>query len=518
MLKMLLESIPTGKERARLLWLAGLTVAAIGWGISEVPNPQIASVVGSGNRMGQLGPCGCAVNPRGGIARLVQWRQGTKPALWVDSGENLFALPEMNLQLASVWKAKALLLADAYRHLGIHYMLPGGKDFAAGPEFLADWFERSAIRAIAANLLPPKTFPPFWSSWAQASVGAENWIVTGVVSSAFLPKGWVVEDPEKALRVVLDATANTPSRRVLVLSTLTLAQNKRLAETIRPDWILASSDDITDAVVQHGTTQIFHQRREAQSLLAIQPPEKVDEVWLDETWDAKTKLAKSWETRSRVVSTENRSIAIRANPSAIPRGGKAGSKLVANAYICKQCHLPQHQFWEKTQHASAYLVLFAKDQHFDPECVACHSLGFGNRNGFTSIADPLILKGVPPRKSGQKPVLETILEEAFVDEKNKSPLDSRKEPERYLKLKQKFHQAMDQRALRPGWEKVFAGVQCEHCHGNRWEHAHSKKPGAPTASPVSSQVCTQCHTPQRDPDFAFSKKLPQVACPRISRN
>ena len=52
---------------------------------------------------------------------------------------------------------------------------------------------------------------------------------------------------------------------------------------------------------------------------------------------------------------------------------------------CIECHQPFVESWEKTQHASAFATLKGVGKSGDPECLKCHTVGFGEAGGFYSI-------------------------------------------------------------------------------------------------------------------------------------
>jgi hypothetical protein len=63
-------------------------------------------------------------------------------------------------------------------------------------------------------------------------------------------------------------------------------------------------------------------------------------------------------------------------------------KFVGSA-ACKECHKAEFDVWDESRHAGAYQTLSehpdAKPPHnrqFDPECVICHTVGFGYESGF----------------------------------------------------------------------------------------------------------------------------------------
>jgi hypothetical protein len=59
----------------------------------------------------------------------------------------------------------------------------------------------------------------------------------------------------------------------------------------------------------------------------------------------------------------------------------------AAAAACERCHPAEVAKWQTTKHSRAYDVLVAKGKDEDPECVACHTLGFASDGGFVSKAD-----------------------------------------------------------------------------------------------------------------------------------
>ena len=50
---------------------------------------------------------------------------------------------------------------------------------------------------------------------------------------------------------------------------------------------------------------------------------------------------------------------------------------------CRLCHLKEHKSWKKTKHASNFEVLIGAERS-NPDCVRCHTTGFGKPGGFVS--------------------------------------------------------------------------------------------------------------------------------------
>ena len=49
---------------------------------------------------------------------------------------------------------------------------------------------------------------------------------------------------------------------------------------------------------------------------------------------------------------------------------------------CGQCHEKNLANWKKTKHARAYKTLQRVKRQGDPNCISCHTLGFGMEKGF----------------------------------------------------------------------------------------------------------------------------------------
>ncbi len=61
---------------------------------------------------------------------------------------------------------------------------------------------------------------------------------------------------------------------------------------------------------------------------------------------------------------------------------------------CKECHQPFVDSWEGTRHAMAFPSLERVGKAGDPECIRCHTVGFGEEGGFYSAETTPGLKNV----------------------------------------------------------------------------------------------------------------------------
>src|SRR5262249_36647376 len=88
---------------------------------------------------GQLVPCGCSPDQRGGLPRAVATAKKFRDALVIDAGELLFESPQKPApQLLTQKQLKARVLAAGDELLGAWARAVGERDLALGPQFAAD--------------------------------------------------------------------------------------------------------------------------------------------------------------------------------------------------------------------------------------------------------------------------------------------------------------------------------------------------------------------------------------------
>lgn len=192
---------------------------------------------------------------------------------------------------------------------------------------------------------------------------------------------------------------------------------------------------------------------------------------------------------------------------------------------CVQCHQTQYDVWKVSKHATAMIPLYIRNQHKNPECVKCHSVGLQEPGGFTQVSNPFL------KKDGTQEALETFLEKLV--QTTEIPKDVKAEMEKNPKIKdaiqkknikglmvelrelpafdawlrKRYIEAME----KSKWKKDFMGVQCENCHGARGLKDLAQKPvphfskSGLFSKKVSQSACLTCHTQAQDPTFDFHK-------------
>jgi hypothetical protein len=68
------------------------------------------------------------------------------------------------------------------------------------------------------------------------------------------------------------------------------------------------------------------------------------------------------------------------------------------SFVCRRCHDHAYDVWQKSAHSHAYRTLAEakrpENRQYDPECIVCHTVGFGYRTGFADAVKTPHLKDV----------------------------------------------------------------------------------------------------------------------------
>jgi hypothetical protein len=63
----------------------------------------------------------------------------------------------------------------------------------------------------------------------------------------------------------------------------------------------------------------------------------------------------------------------------------AGTSPFVGSASCTVCHESAAKAWQASRHAGAIATLEAVGKAFDPNCVVCHSVGFGKEGGYLGL-------------------------------------------------------------------------------------------------------------------------------------
>ena len=409
--------------------------AAVGVEPFDLGKPDLVLLI-TGRNNGQLEICNCAgeampggLSRRGGL--FVSYRRAFPQTLAVDVGDFLPAQPD-ELRNDALARAYALLAYDA--------LAAGDQEFAVGAEELQRLADDHALPVFSTEVTLKRLDVP--ASVAKTAAGRRVVFFSAVEEDAFrfLPQ---------------------PVRPALMWREHTLAES--LAAVGEEDFVVVvahGGDALADRVAVLGRVNLILRAHTSQSDPQIRFANSVPVVKVGGS-DFVGALAVKFDPGAGPrVSSRNLELRVEAVDARWPADARVFQVYQAYAHAdmrrvldadkpegltyvpsatCGACHTAEFAGWQKSRHARAYKTLTDIRREGDPNCLMCHTSGFGTARGFTTIKQT-------PR---------------------------------------------------------LANVNCQSCHRfNLIAGRHGDNP-APRPDRPDEKVCTSCHTPVTAPNFNF---------------
>jgi len=348
----------------------------------------------SGDDQGVLAACGCPSNPSGGLAKREaladEIRRARPNSILIDSGD-LFPEKPGAVKLRYVAEAAAGRGHRPFDAIGM-----GDQEFAVGLPVLRELMENYDLRFICSNVYDqagefvaaPHIVMEFGGGEEQqAELRVGIFSVIADRAYGFPPMEWrsglTVESPiEAAEREVLELM---DCDLVVAISHQPIEDTRELAAKVRGIDIIISGHDpavllkpekVGDAIIV-GTGPAG---RILGTIVVAPGP------------DSRPRFALTMTELSAQVPDSRRVIDLywqyvkeaREQPppdwDLTPIPGR-----FEPADVCGKCHEGELRQWLTTRHARSYEPIRKSGRRDDPECILCHTMGYGRPGGFVSI-------------------------------------------------------------------------------------------------------------------------------------
>jgi hypothetical protein len=355
-------------------------------------------IIYSGNALGELKPCGCdKEEDQGGIERRMSYLKQVIPqeanTLLVDLGDNFKGSTRQG-------KLKAQTMMQALARMNYDAITLGDKDLLYGNGFLNGIPD---IPWVAANLqLEGLTLPP---SRTKVLANGLKVFITAVADPdlfyASSDSNLKLTDPLAALRQQIDTTRKSESPDLIVVLThMPRDKGIKFLEVAGVDIVInghiEKDSDLIDMVPVEKAGKIF---------VAPGPlGQKMGELRVRINPDGgKTFQQKMVRLGSKapmdpemtqLYDVYNAEVEELFMATLAAKRKQKKNRVYATDQTCLTCHAKEHDVWSKTGHSRAYAALEEANKSFDPECLACHTTGFGKPGGFISEIDTPKLKNV----------------------------------------------------------------------------------------------------------------------------
>ncbi len=361
------------------------TLLALGCERPPAATPPAAAftIVVSGDTNGWITPCGCTSNQSGGLLRrgsFVAARRLEKPTLYVDVGGAVHGGSEYDLL-----KFDAILNGERKMGLAAHNI--GAAEASLGAVALG------ASRATGAPLISANVQGEDGRPVAELSkvvtIGNRRVAITGVLSPKFVSGNLHVVEPRQALLAALSAIKGQFDS-LLILAYLPPDELGALAASMpEADAVIGGPTGQPVAPYHAGPTLVTSATSKGKFLAVVDaglaPPWQASIVEMNGTIaeDAtqRRNLTEFLDTLRRLDLKPAQTGLAPPAPSGAPTDYR-----VAGSASCAACHPTSHATWQAAAHAHAWQTLAAKRFEVDPECMRCHTTGYGLPSGFASRA------------------------------------------------------------------------------------------------------------------------------------
>ena len=411
---------------------------------------------------GRLEPCGCFTGQHGGLTRLRTWlgeREHPGHVLKVDAGGALAGQADYDL-------IQYRFIARAYQNMGFAALNMGGSEAAISAAKLRALAESSAVPLISASIVDADTREPILKPSRIVEIGDRRAGILGVVSPNSVPApgdGLAILSLNEAIDRHLPALAGECDLIILLAFTDDL-EMRRLARDYYEFAVILGGDvaSPTQDIIRENDSIILFTTNEARTVATldarltgttrtrlVDPEYDIQLLW-ESIPQHPEMLALVEDYRQEIRDTE---LAIDAthiiDPNAIPGVATTRATFVGSA-SCQACHPKAHEVWSESGHARAFDTLVRYGSDADPQCIGCHTIGFGRPGGYR----------------------------------------------------------------RPMGSKSLVDVGCESCHGPGSEHIARYLHGQPNNfrfRPLGPGDCTTCHYGEFSRPFDWEKFWPGIA-------
>jgi hypothetical protein len=382
-----------GFAAVALVGLAAALLAALGVGCEPTARQQELTLLFSGDDDGVLAACGCPSNPSGGLAKREamadQIRLARPHTLFIDSGD-LF--PDKPNKVKVKYLAE---VAGGKGHRPYDAIGMGEQEFSLGLPVLRDLMEKYDLRFICANVrdeagefvVAPHIVHEFGGGEEQKA----KWRV-GIFSViadeayGFPTREWrtglKIEPPIDAAQREVRELADCDL--IIAISHQDITETRELAAKVpgihviicgHDPPLLAKPEKAGGAIIvgsgpagrvlgalaaTPGPDRHPHLALTMTELSAQAPDSKrVMDLYAAYMKEARESPPPDWELTP---------IPDRYEP----------------AEACAKCHAPEFKAWSATRHARAYEAIRKSGRQDDPECILCHTMGYGRQGGFIS--------------------------------------------------------------------------------------------------------------------------------------
>lgn len=363
------------------------------FGLGKKYPPELFSIIYTCDTSGHIEPCGCVGGMAGGISRRQTYLSQTHPLdyLLVDAGDVTAGYrPWEILELEYILKG--------YEKMGYHAVNIGRREVLISYEALKKLKEQYT-RFVSANLLGPDgqlVFQPYII--VKLSNGYRCGII-GILDDNLqadeIGDGLSVKPPADALLKYLPVLKKQADYIVL----LAFANQDAIKEIAKQFFEI---NVIVGGDVLQATTMPL---RENHSIVVLNTDKgknvgRLNVRYISEDdWKYDSELftvAESMERDAQIAQLiDDYKLQLKESEFHPIKDDEEGLSAItavrsknADKYIgpasCEECHKSAYKIWSESKHTNAFKALEDENDHYNPKCLQCHTVGYMASDGYIS--------------------------------------------------------------------------------------------------------------------------------------
>jgi hypothetical protein len=448
----------------RWLWLAALAVLATGlWWVFR-PQRRLTpsrplTFLETCDVHGRLVPCGCFSGQLGGLTRIATlFGPRADDQVRVDAGDALAGSADYE-------RIQYGYIQQAFGKLGYDALNVGQREAGLSASQLRELKAHAPVTMLSANLLDKATGAPLFDAykiveragWRVGLVG----VLDGRALGESLGEGLAVEEMNVTLGRLLPKLKDRADCIVLLAFADETAMTGLAQQFYELDVILGGKvRQPSQQLIKENRSFILATTNEARAVgflqVASRGPHQLGAI-MGEVKLVDEKIPQSQEIGALAIAyrEEIRGTKLAIDDPATLREDMVPGVQPHNTYAgtqsCAQCHPSAFKAWGRSGHARAFATLTAFQADADPNCIGCHTVGFGTATGFRRDAAA---------------------------------------------------------------DSPFRNVGCESCHGPGGEHVKARSSGGEIIThfrPVGAGDCQKCHHGEFSRPFEYATFWPDIA-------
>ncbi len=357
-------------------------------------SPINIGIVFSGEELGNLDPCGCYDGQIGGLPRRYTFIDSLRKQKNIILPVSLGDLPG---SFGRQEEIKAEILCRALGEMGYVLHNLGEKDIELGLQSISYLSQTSKVVFLSSNIKTSPAFPANIHQYVLKDFNDEGYpfkiAFLGILSQVLIDTNTSdcvhVTEPVETLKPLVKEL-QYKADLIILLSHATLDESIKIAKSFPEIGLIITGHNVgepKDTVIYVKNTPIvcsgtggkfigyIKYSINKNKVTEIMPPEILP---LDNKYKDSEEMVSLLKEYQQMLSDED--LLGRTQQMQHPEG-----MLYVGSQTCGMCHKMVYDHWRKTKHASAYNTLVKAGHQYDPECIKCHTVGYGLVSGFLNF-------------------------------------------------------------------------------------------------------------------------------------